>query len=253
MVARVALSNMRQDRDEAIRSFSARLLGQAGICKYSIKCPTCNINVDYTDEMVRDALTRGISDHDIQLDLLGDSDEDMPLKEALKYIEAKEVGKRSASQLHDSISADCAQTAAASQYRKSPKCKKPQPQQHQKKGENCFIVVNPDMDSKRLSMNGKRYARPLDTVAQIAIATTTTRVSAKLRSKMLPRPSPQTPYLTGSVLVRLLLLLMSNTTSLTSTYPSPSLTSQVTICTQFTDQKGLSRNKLLLTQVARVA
>ena len=61
MVARVALSNMRQDRDEAIRSFSARLRGQAGVCKYSIPCPSCNIDVDYTDEMVRDALTPSIT------------------------------------------------------------------------------------------------------------------------------------------------------------------------------------------------
>ena len=34
MVARVQLHNMRQDRDETIRSFGARLRGQAGVCKF---------------------------------------------------------------------------------------------------------------------------------------------------------------------------------------------------------------------------
>ena len=36
MVARATLHNMRQDRDEAIRSFGTRIKGQAGICKYTI-------------------------------------------------------------------------------------------------------------------------------------------------------------------------------------------------------------------------
>ena len=48
MVARVTLHNMRQDRDELIRSFGARLRGQAGVCKCVIKCPNCDDNVDYT-------------------------------------------------------------------------------------------------------------------------------------------------------------------------------------------------------------
>ncbi|CAG2216563.1 unnamed protein product [Mytilus edulis] len=36
MVARVTLHNMRQDRDEPVRSFCARLRGQAGVCKFFI-------------------------------------------------------------------------------------------------------------------------------------------------------------------------------------------------------------------------
>ena len=42
MVARVALHNMRQDRDETVRSFGARLRGQAGICKFIVNCPNCS-------------------------------------------------------------------------------------------------------------------------------------------------------------------------------------------------------------------
>ena len=36
MVARVALHNMRQDRDEPVRAFGARLRGQASVCKFSV-------------------------------------------------------------------------------------------------------------------------------------------------------------------------------------------------------------------------
>ena len=43
MVARVALHNMRQDREETVRSFGARLRGQAAICKFVMKCPGCHI------------------------------------------------------------------------------------------------------------------------------------------------------------------------------------------------------------------
>lgn len=113
MVARVSLHNMRQDRDETIRSFGARLRGQADICKFLIKCPGCEVDVNYTDEIMRDVLTRGVADPEIQLDLLGDTSQDMTLEDTFKFIEAKESGKRSASTLLDSKSMN-----AASSYRR---------------------------------------------------------------------------------------------------------------------------------------
>ena len=42
--------NMRQDRGETLRS----LRGQAGICKFLIKCPSCDADVNYTEAMIRD-------------------------------------------------------------------------------------------------------------------------------------------------------------------------------------------------------
>ena len=62
MVARVQLHNMKQDRDETIRSFGARLCGQASMCKFTIKCPTCDAYVNYTENILRDVLTRGLAD-----------------------------------------------------------------------------------------------------------------------------------------------------------------------------------------------
>lgn len=115
MVARVALHNMRQDRDETVRSFGARLRGQACVCKFVISCPNCDHDVDYTDAILRDVLTKGIADAEIQLDLLGDKKQDMTLEEVFQFIEAKEAGKRSASRLLDSHPVE----AASSTYRKN--------------------------------------------------------------------------------------------------------------------------------------
>ena len=99
MVARVGLYEMRQDIDEPIRKFGARIKGQANVCKYILKCPGCNADVNYTENVLRDVLTRGIADSEIQLDLLGHTDQDMSLEDTFKFVEAKESGKRSANKL----------------------------------------------------------------------------------------------------------------------------------------------------------
>ncbi|RUS74671.1 hypothetical protein EGW08_017577 [Elysia chlorotica] len=120
MVARVQLQQMRQDRDEPVRAYAARLRGQAGVCNFKIKCSsaTCATKVDYSDMMIRDALIRGIEDEEIRLDILGESRQDMSLEEALHYIEAKESGKRSASRL---VNNPPAIAAATSSYRRQEK------------------------------------------------------------------------------------------------------------------------------------
>ena len=117
MLARATLHNMRQDRDEAIRSFGARIKGQTGICKYTTTCPrdACNADIDYTDAILRDVLARGIADQDIQLDLLGDQNQNMSLEDMLRFVEAKESGKRSASRLLDPPNV----SAASSTYRRA--------------------------------------------------------------------------------------------------------------------------------------
>ena len=71
MVARVALHDMHQDRDEPVRLFCARLMGQANICNYSVECPDCKKDVSYTNHIVRDCITTGLSDDDIRLDVHG--------------------------------------------------------------------------------------------------------------------------------------------------------------------------------------
>ena len=98
MVARVQLQQMRQDHDEPVRSFSARLIGQAGVCNFKVGC-SCSNQVDYSDTMIRDALIKGLADDEIRLDILGESKQDMSLEEVLKFAQAKESGKQSAGRL----------------------------------------------------------------------------------------------------------------------------------------------------------
>lgn len=63
--------------------------------------------MDYTDCILRDMLCHGLADSEIQLDLLGDSNQDMALKEVFKFVEYKESGKRSALRLHDPLKCRC--------------------------------------------------------------------------------------------------------------------------------------------------
>ena len=93
----------------------AHLRGQAGICKFLGKCPGCNTDVNYTESVLRDVLTKGIADPEIQLDLLGSNNQDMSLEEVFKFVETKEARKRSASRLLDSHTVE----STSSSYRKS--------------------------------------------------------------------------------------------------------------------------------------
>ena len=115
MVARVQLSDMKQDRDKAIRSFGARFRGQASVCKFTIACPSCSTDVNYTDNILRDVLIKSLADNEIQLDLLGDKNQDMSLEEVFQFVGAKEAGKRSAGRLLRSQGTE----AVRSQYRKT--------------------------------------------------------------------------------------------------------------------------------------
>lgn len=77
------------------------------MCKYVIDCPSddCEVTVDYTEQILRDVLCRGIADPDIQLELLGHTNEDMTLEEVFHFVETKEAGKRSANRLLDNQAA----------------------------------------------------------------------------------------------------------------------------------------------------
>ena len=112
MVAQLALHDMCQDNDEPIRPYGAWIRGQAGVCKY-VTCPDCSKSVDFTDCILGDVIARGISDPEIQLDLLSDAKRDMTLEQMLEFIESKGSGKHSTSCLHDSKNS---QAAASSSY-----------------------------------------------------------------------------------------------------------------------------------------
>ena len=110
MVAPVALHDMHQDRDQPVRSFCARLMGQSNICNYSVECPDCKKDVSCTDHIVSDCITRRLSDDDIRLDVLGNESHHKTLDSLVSYIESKEAGKRSISWLTSSQGAKAAQS-----------------------------------------------------------------------------------------------------------------------------------------------
>ena len=62
MVSAMTLLTMAQDREECVRNCAARLRGQAQVWKLSKNCSHNPFEaVNYTDDMVRDALIRGLS------------------------------------------------------------------------------------------------------------------------------------------------------------------------------------------------
>ena len=124
IVERVRLLNMRQDRDELVQSFVTRLRGQANMCKFVLKYKCrCNeeSDVNYSDLIVRDVLARGIADADIQVELLGTTNQGMSLEETVDFIQTKESGKASASHLSETLTAN----AVRSSYKRSTKANQP--------------------------------------------------------------------------------------------------------------------------------
>lgn len=116
MVSRVILQSMHQDRGEGIRNYAARLRGQADICKFTTTCDTCNVDVSFIDQMIRDTLVRGLDDPKIRQDVLGNENQSMTLEEVLRVMEVKESGKRSETSLTNSEGAH-----SLSSYRKNNK------------------------------------------------------------------------------------------------------------------------------------
>ncbi len=95
-VARVALSRMVQDRGEPIRSFAARLRGQAEVCRFLKKCSGCDIISNQGEERVADQLCIGLADAEIQEDLLKHTNQEMTVEETIRFVEVRAAGKRSA-------------------------------------------------------------------------------------------------------------------------------------------------------------
>ena len=170
MVARVTLHNMRQDRDEPIRAYGARLRGQASVCKFIQKCTECETNVDYREAIIKDVLCRGLEDTEIQMDLLGDKNQDITLEQILRFVEAKEAGKRSASRLLLPQATD-AVTGSSYRRQKRPSAKAP----HQRIRTPAHTVGPEGTEETPQRGSGERNVQPLVPSATVATNTTTSR------------------------------------------------------------------------------
>ncbi len=82
---------MTQDRGEPVREFAARLRGQA-----EVACTGCGLLLNQGEERVVDRLCIGLADAEIQEDLLKHSNQDMGVKETIRFVEIRVAEKRSA-------------------------------------------------------------------------------------------------------------------------------------------------------------
>lgn len=107
LVHRIRLNRMTQAPGTPIRSFLAQLKGQAALCKYTASCkqPGCDHEYDFSSEIIKDNLIRGIADPEILNDILGDSKTDRTLEETVDFIAQKEQGKSTRAAVGDSTSA----------------------------------------------------------------------------------------------------------------------------------------------------
>ena len=66
LVNRPKLATIVQDEDEPFYKFETRLKPIARTGKFHQKCVKCNVEVDFTEQMVRDHLIRGLADLEIK-------------------------------------------------------------------------------------------------------------------------------------------------------------------------------------------
>ena len=109
LVHRIKLSRMTQSPGTGIRTFLASLRGQAALCQYVAKCKVqdCPHEFDFSDEIIKDNLVRGIADPEILSDLLGDPKTDRTLDETVSFIAQKEQGKVTKTAVGDSAGGMC--------------------------------------------------------------------------------------------------------------------------------------------------
>ena len=97
----LAMMKSRQERDEPVRQFAARLRGLAAVCDLAALC-TCGNTVSMVDRWVLMTLINGLHDEDTQQAVLSKVEE-MNLADTIVFVEAREVGKHSAKVLNGGL------------------------------------------------------------------------------------------------------------------------------------------------------
>ena len=93
------LWNMIQQAEEPIRAFASRLTGTAELCDFTMTCSsdTCTHKNSYKDQMIMQALLKGMSDTDIRTRVLSrtQNNELLTLHAIIDYIAAEEASSAS--------------------------------------------------------------------------------------------------------------------------------------------------------------
>ena len=91
------LLQLRQERDEAIRAFAARVRRKAETCAFAAQCE-CGKSVNYTDNAICDVLLNGLADTDIRREVLGTKDVlTKPMNDIVALVEGKEMARNALS------------------------------------------------------------------------------------------------------------------------------------------------------------
>ena len=107
LVHRIKLGRMTQAPGTPIRTFLAALKGQAALCKYTAKCKQagCTHEFDFSAEIIKDNLIRGIADPEILSVVLDDPVTNRSLEQTVDFIAQKEQGKSTRAAVGDSAAA----------------------------------------------------------------------------------------------------------------------------------------------------
>ena len=104
-VQRYEFSHIKQEKDEKVSKYLAKLQGKAKLCKFSLraKCPCgCYYSFDhsYKEELVLDQFIKGLKEKDWTEKLIACGDK-LTLAKAVNQIEGLEVGKTTVAQINE--------------------------------------------------------------------------------------------------------------------------------------------------------
>ena len=86
LLHRIKMGQATQAPETSVNNYLAKLRGMARQCHYEVQCSSCNAQTDYSEEVIRDQLVRGLYDQDIVADLIGDEKTDRTLLETVEFI-----------------------------------------------------------------------------------------------------------------------------------------------------------------------
>ena len=93
-VNRVKVGTLRQNKGKPVRKFFGRVRSLAAESEYAVKCKGCNKDVNNSEEVIMDQVIRGLSNSEIQKDVLSQLDADnLTLEKLLTFVEGKNQDK----------------------------------------------------------------------------------------------------------------------------------------------------------------
>ena len=87
------LHRLKQETGQSVSTFLATLKAKARQCDLKTECGTCNNMVDFSEKTLLTLFLRGLSDTELQQDLL--AEQDLSLEKCLRIATARETAKRS--------------------------------------------------------------------------------------------------------------------------------------------------------------